>query len=130
LTQHHKLFLPEFGQIEIKLRPLEKALYYLFLDHPEGIFLSSLSDYRQDLYTIYSRLSNIGMLQEMKGRIDDMTNALNNSASEKISRIKRVFEEAVGHELAKNYYICGQVGEVKKISLPREKVIDQRLASA
>ncbi len=70
------------------------------------------------------------MLQEMKGRIDDMTNALNNSASEKISRIKRVFEEAVGHELAKNYYICGQVGEVKKISLPREKVIDQRQASA
>jgi hypothetical protein len=130
LTPHHKLFLPEFGQIEIKLRPLEKALYYLFLDHPEGIFLSSLSDYRQDLYTIYSRLSNTGMLQEMKGRIDDMTNALNNSASEKISRIKRVFEEAVGHELAKNYYICGQVGEVKKISLPREKVIDQRQASA
>lgn len=130
LTPHHKLLLPEFGQIEIKLRPLEKALYYLFLDHPDGIFISSLSDYRQELYAIYSRLSNTGMLQEMKGRIDDMTNALNNSASEKISRIKRVFEEAIGHELAKNYYICGQVGEVKKISLPREKVIDQRQASA
>ncbi len=128
ITQHHKLLLPEFGHIEIKLRPLEKALYYLFLDHPEGIFLSSLSDYRQDLYSIYSRLSNMGMLQEMKGRIDDMTNALNNSASEKISRIKRVFEEALGHELAKNYYICGQVGEVKKIGLPREKMIDQRKA--
>lgn len=130
LTPHHKLLLPEFGQIEIKLRPLEKALYYLFLDHPDGIFISSLSDYRQELYAIYSRLSNTGMLQEMKGRIDDMTNALNNSASEKISRIKRVFEEAIGHELAKNYYICGQVGEEKKISLPREKVIDQRQASA
>jgi hypothetical protein len=126
ITKHNKLYLPEFGNIEIKLRPLEKALYFLFLDHPEGIFLSSLSDYREDLYDIYTRLSNMGMFQEMKSRIDDMTNALNNSASEKISRIKRVFEEAVGRDLAKRYYIQGQVSEVKKIDLPREKLIDQR----
>ena len=126
ITRQNKLYLPEFGNIEIKLRPLEKALYFLFLEHPEGIFLSSLSDYREDLYTIYQRLSNTGMFQEMKGRIDDMTNALNNSASEKISRIKRVFEEAVGDELAKRYYIWGHVGEVKKIDLPRKKCIDQR----
>ena len=130
INRHNKLFLPEFGNIEIKLRPLEKALYYLFLDHPDGIFLSSLSDHRQDLYDIYSRLSSMGMMQEMKGRIDDMTNALNNSASEKISRIKRVFEEAIGQELAKNYCIWGNVGEAKHITLPREKVTDQRNAGA
>lgn len=130
ITRQNKLFLPEFGNIEIKLRPLEKALYYLFLDHPGGIFISSLSDHRQELYDIYSRLSSMGMMQEMKGRIDDMTNALSNSASEKISRIKRVFEEAIGQELAKNYYIWGSVGEAKHISLPREKISDQRQQEA
>jgi len=109
------------------LRPLEKALYFFFLKETEGVFLSSLSDHRRDLYAIYGQLSGSGELEEMKVRIDDMTNALSNSASEKISRIKRVFEEAIGKDLAKNYYIWGAVGEAKRIILPRNKIVDNRL---
>ena len=104
---------------------LEKALYLLFLNHPEGIYLSSLSDYRQELYDIYTGISNTWMLHEMKARIDDMVNALSNSASEKISRIKRVFEEAIGNDLAQHYYIRGAVGEAKSIALDRDKVVCQ-----
>jgi hypothetical protein len=126
ISKRSKIFLPDFGNIEIKLRPLEKALYFLFLKQSDGIFLSSLSDHRRDLYTIYGQLSGSGELEEMRVRIDDMTNALSNSASEKISRIKRVFEEAIGKDLAKNYYICGGVGEAKRISLSRERVVDKR----
>ena len=114
-----RICLPDFGNIEIKLRPLEKALYLLFLAHPEGIFLSSLSDHRQELYAIYEGLSSMGMRVELQGRIDDMVNVLNNSANEKMSRIKRVFEESIGEQLAKHYYIRGAVGETKSISLDR-----------
>lgn len=123
INQQNKIFLPDFGNIEIRLRPLEKALYFLYLNHPDGIYLSSLSEHRKELYDIYSKMSSMGMLHEIRARIDDMTNALSNSASEKLSRIKRVFEEAIGHELAKNYYICGNVGASKSISLSREKII-------
>ncbi len=126
ITKQSKIFLPEFGNIEIMLRPREKALYFFFLKQTEGVFLSSLSDYRRDLYFIYGQLSGAGEIEEMKIRIDDMTNALSNSASEKISRIKRVFEEAIGKDLAKNYYIWGVIGDAKRISLPRDKVVDQR----
>ena len=119
ITPKHKLFLPDFENVEIKLRPLEKALYLLFLDYPEGIYLSSLSNHRNELYDIYCSISNQGSLAEMKHRIDEMVNALSNSSSEKISRIKKVFEEAIGEELAKHYYIRGEHGNVKKIAIDR-----------
>ena len=46
----------------------------------------------------------------MRERINDLVNELSNSASEKISRIKRAFEEPTGPDLAKNYYIQGGMG--------------------
>ncbi len=123
IDHRNKIFLPDFGNIEIKLRPLEKALYFLFLRYPEGIYHSSLSEYRTELYEIYAHISNMGALHEMKMRIDDMVNALSDSASQKMSRIKRVFEEAIGPDLAKHYYIKGESGQKKKIELDRNLVL-------
>lgn len=119
INSKKRIFLTDFGNIEIKLRPLEKALYLLFLKYPEGIYHSSLSDYREELYDIYTRISTTGDLNEMKERIDDMVNALSDSASQKMSRIKRVFEESIGTELAKFYYIKGEPGKEKSIELDR-----------
>ena len=119
VNNRNKILLTDFGNIEIKLRPLEKALYFLFLRHPEGIYHSSLSDHRSELYEIYAAISTMGDLAEMKTRIDDMVNTLNDSASQKMSRIKRVFEEAIGPDLAKHYYIKGDSGQKKKIDFDR-----------
>ena len=123
ITSQKKLYLPDFDNQEVKLRPLEKALYFLFLEEPEGIYLSNLCDHREKLYAIYTRLSNRGMLDEMKVRIDNMANVLSNSASEKISRIRQVFEELIGQDLAEHYIIRGEVGEMKKIDLDRKLVV-------
>ena len=118
-----RIFLPEFGKIEIKLTPLEKTLYLFYLRHPEGVGLSFLCDFRQELYEIYASLSNISDLLEMKNRIDDMVNITTNSAAEKISKIKRVFVSLIGDGLAEKYYIYGANGEVKKIDLDRSLVV-------
>ena len=117
-----RIYLTDFGNMEIKLRPLEKALFFLFLKNEEGILNSSLYEYRNELYEIYALISNMGDLYEMRERINELTNALSESASQKMSRIKRVFEEAIGNELAKNYYIHGEVGHAKKIILDRQLV--------
>ena len=61
---------------------------------------------------------------EMKGRINDMVDVTKSSAFEKISKIKAAFVKAIGEELAKNYYIQGGNGEVKKVGLDRNLLIN------
>jgi hypothetical protein len=123
INRRNGIFLPDFGNIEIKLRPLEKALYFLFLDHPEGIGMSDLCNFRGDLYALYARISNTGDMMEMRQRIDDMVNVLSDSASQKISRIKRVFEEAIGKDLAAHYYIRGESARPKAIGFDRDLLV-------
>ena len=123
IDNDNRIFLPDFGNIEIKLRPLEKTLYFFYLNHPDGVGLSFLRGKREEMYDIYTKLSGIGSLEEMKSRINDMVDVTKSSAFEKISKIKATFVKAIGEELAKNYYIQGGNGEVKKVLLDRELYI-------
>ena len=122
-SRNNKIYLPDFGNIEIKLRPLEKALYLLFLEHPEGLYITELHDFRQRLMEIYREIRITGLDIELLKSINEMVNVTTNSASEKISRIKRVFEEAVGPDLAKHYYIQGTNGERKKVEIAALELI-------
>jgi hypothetical protein len=122
-SRNKRIYLPGFGNIEIKLRPLEKALYFLFLKHPQGLYISELSNYRQRLMEIYREIRITGHSDDLLNRINEMVNVTMNSASEKISRIKRVFEEAIGVDLAKHYYIQGANGERKKVEIAAMELI-------
>jgi len=123
IDNENRIFLPDFGNIEIKLRPLEKTLFFFYLNHPDGVGLSFLRGKKEEMYDIYTKLSGIGNLEEMKSRINDMVDVTKSSAFEKISKIKAAFVKAIGEELAKNYYIQGGNGEVKKVLLDRELYI-------
>lgn len=37
ITKDYRLLLPDYNNMEIKMEPLVKAVYFLFLKHPEGI---------------------------------------------------------------------------------------------
>ncbi len=117
VTGENNLVIPAYGNLEIRMTPLEKTLYLLFMRHPEGIHLTSLVEHKSELQEIYANISSLGSLEEMRQSIDDMCNALHNSASEKLSKIKGHFEKALGKELAKHYYIQGKRGERKRIGI-------------
>lgn len=123
ITKDFRLILPDYNNMEIKLEPLAKAVYLLFLNHPEGILFKYLPDYREELAKIYNRLKPTGLTDRAIQSIEDVTNPLLNSINEKCARIRGAFVGQFDDHIARHYYIDGHRGEAKKIALPRELVI-------
>ena len=105
------------------MEPIVKAVYLLFLKHPEGIMFKYLSDYREELITLYSCLRSNEITERARLSIEDVTNPLSNSINEKCSRIKAVFMREVDESIVEQYIITGGRGEAKKSTLPRDLVV-------
>ena len=121
-VSYGRIFLPDYNNREIKMPPLSKAIYLLYLRHPEGIRFSYLPDYRGELLKLYELISGRDSREEIKRSIDDVTDPTRNSINEKCSRIKQAFLREFDDSIARNYYITGERGEAKKILIPREMV--------
>ena len=129
ITENYDIILPDYHNMTIKMEPLVKAVYILFLRHEEGILFKCLSDYREELYDIYvdirKKSNNNGThLSEEKIRqsIEALTNPLSNSINEKCARIRQAFTLQFDESLAGSYFIDGNRGEPKKIPLDRKLV--------
>jgi len=122
ITKDYRIFLPDYHNLEITMTPLPKAVYFLFLMHPEGILFKHLPDYRDELMNIYKHISNREMLRDMEKSIDDVTNPTKNAINEKCSRIREAFIRHFDESVAKNYFITGFRSEPKKIALDRQLV--------
>lgn len=122
VTKDMRILLPDYQNMEIKMEPINKAVYLLFLRHPKGIVFKHLPCYRKELAEIYQKIKPYGLNQRAIQSIEDVTNPLLNSINEKCARIRGAFVSMFDEELAKNYYVFGSRGEEKKISLPCDLV--------
>jgi len=123
IAKDYTILLTDYDNKEVKMEPIVKAVYLLFLNHPEGIAFKHLPDYRKELADIYQKIKPFGLTERAIRSIEDVTNPLLNSINEKCSRIRAAFLAEVDPSLADQYYIIGKSGEEKKISLPRDLVI-------
>lgn len=57
IKKNCNIVLPEYD-LTIKLRPMEKTLFFFYLRHPEGVAFKDLIDYRSEIYRIYGHLTN------------------------------------------------------------------------
>lgn len=122
ITKDYKIILPHYNNMEIKMEPLAKAVYLLFLNHPKGILFKNLPDYRKELTKIYAKLRPNGLTEKAKQSIIDVTNPLSNSINEKCARIRGAFVSQMDNMLAKYYYIDGVRAKPKSIKLNRKLV--------
>jgi hypothetical protein len=105
------ILLPAYDNLEIKMTPLPKALYILFLRHPEGIVLSSIAAYQEELLAIYKRLSTRA---DVESPVKGLCSLTDNSIHEKLSQIKAAFIlPEKGHK--KQYIIEALVESDKRV---------------
>lgn len=123
LTDNLKISLPDYNNMEVKMGPLYKAVYFLFLNHPEGIILQHLENYHHELVNYYLQTSQ---KDELTSRMVDTINRLeypgDNTINTVLSRIRAYFKVAIDEHLAKHYFIVGSPGEPYKIALNQELI--------
>lgn len=122
ISKNYRIFLGDY-RIEVHMEPLVKAVYLLFLSHPEGIIFKDLPDYRGELTKIYSEVRPWGLTDRALQSIEDVTNPLLNSINEKCARIRKAFVNVMDSKAADPYIIKGMRGGIKKIALPRELMV-------
>ena len=123
ITPQYRIYLTDYGNIEVKMRPLPKAVFIFFLKPPEGCMLSDLQDYRDELRSIYGKVCRVVDFSKINHSIDLLVDPFNNSICEKCSAIKSAFIKVVAPEVAAYYYVSGAQGEPKGIRLDRKLVV-------
>ena len=122
ISRNYRIYLGDERK-EVHLEPLVKAVYLLFLKHPEGIVFKDLPDYRKELAKIYNKVRPWGLTDRAVKSLEDVTNPMLNSINEKCARIRGAFVGQFDDHIARHYYIDGRRGEAKRIDLPRNLVI-------
>ena len=134
ITEDYRFILADYNHKEVELQPVHKAVYLLFLAHPEGIEFKRLADYRQELIRYYMATAKMMDKEKIIEGVDHLVNPLDNAINEKCSRIKKVFLELMDEYTASYYIISSHTQKhiagssriwyerLKVITLPRELV--------
>ena len=135
ITKDYRIILVDYNNREVEMTPVHKAVYLLFLNHPEGIEFKKLSEYRGELLKYYMATAKLMDKQTIVESVDMLVNPLNNSINEKCSRIKSIFLNMMDQYTANYYIISGHTQKhfagsskiwyerLKNIKIPRELVI-------
>ena len=132
ITEDYRFILADYNNKEVELQPVHKAVYLLFLNHPEGIEFKQLADYREELLGLYMKTARMMDKEKIEESVDKLVNPLDNAINEKCSRIKKVFLDLMDEYRASYYIISGHTQKhiagrvwyerLKVITLPRELV--------
>ena len=134
ITEDYRFVLADY-QKEVELQPVHKAVYLLFLAHPEGIEFKRLADYREELTKYYTATAKGLDSDKIMEGVDHLVNPLDNAINEKCSRIKKTFLDMMDEYTASYYIISSHTQKhfegsnriwyerLKIITLPRELVV-------
>ena len=78
ITEDYRFILADYNNKEVELQPVHKAVYLLFLNHPEGIEFKRLADYQEELLGLYMKTARMMDKEKIVESVDKLVNPLDN----------------------------------------------------
>ena len=124
ITDDLRIILPDYNNKEVKMTAQYKAVYLLFLYHPEGIILKHLEEYHNELVYFYKKTSKVEKLSpKMLESIKKLERIGNNYLNTTLAKIRAAFVESFDKHLARHYIIQGKPGGPYRIPLDPKLLI-------
>ncbi|MCH5346971.1 MAG: hypothetical protein J1E63_07665 [Muribaculaceae bacterium] len=116
INRNLDIVFPKYDELKLKLSPQLKAIYILFLMHPEGIQLKEIGDFKKELQEVLAIVRPEASENKYKLFVSEIVKPGADLLRQKISQIKRavvtLFSES---RLADYYSIIGTRGEPYRI---------------
>lgn len=122
ITKDYRIFLPGRGGTELKMGPLPRAVFILFLKHPEGIRFKDIDSFRDELTEIYLRISPRTDIKAVRDSIDRLAAPQTNALSVNCSRLASALAGYFSGDILPSYLITGANGQPRHILLHRSFV--------
>ena len=116
ISKDYRILIDCLGLKEIPLRPLLRAVFILFLRHPEGIRIKEKQTYREELLDIYAHIFPNLDPDICRERIDRLIAPGQNVFSENLSHLNRALTSILGPD-ASPYQVYGSNGRPRRILL-------------
>jgi len=116
------LYLPENGNIKVRLTPIERTLYTLVLRYPEGVPVDELWRYYDELCIIYGKQTVYDDPEMIRNAIEALCDDYKTTLYTNISRIKKKFTDKLGEMTAKPYIISRDTDGRYRIPIDRALV--------
>ena len=87
ITADYRVILIDYNNKEVDMPPVHKAVYLLFLNHPEGIEFKKLCEYRNELLGYYMATAKLMDKQTIAESVDMLVDPLNNCLKALISSV-------------------------------------------
>lgn len=120
----YHVLLPDYER-EIHFTAQVKALYVLFLNHPEGIRMKEIADYKDEYKQLYFHLTNRSDTDKLRGSVERLLDVCNpNALNVKKSQCNAAICGAIPESTLRHYYEI----EVNR-GLPHRIILDRALVS-
>ena len=95
-TAPYNFLLPDYDNIEFPFGPQIKALYLLFLTHPEGIRMKEIEDYKEEYKQLYFLMTTRSDINKIRASVEKLMDVCSpNIISVKKSQCNSMIREAL-----------------------------------
>ena len=117
IDKNYRIHMGGPAGMPIPFRPLVRAVFILFLKHPEGILLKDRARFRQELEDIYKVIAPEVDAEDRRRRVRKLTDLEDNAFSENLSVLNATLERLLPVSLVHNYKVQGNNGYPRRIPL-------------